>query len=169
MKQSTFSLARLLVLVSLAVVLALFYAIWTHSTDPGNLSIIFLTALLVAVFFSDARKMPALTPRKVFYSLAYILFLIKEIIKSNFDVARRVIQPVMPINPGIVPVKTKLKSPIGRMILANSITLTPGTLTVDVRDDHFYIHWIDVTDRDEHGATQAIVSGFEKYLEVIFG
>ena len=55
------------------------------------------------------------------------------------------------------------------MILANSITLTPGTLSVDVKDDYYYIHWIDVTDIDEQKATQKIVSGFEKYLEVIFG
>ena len=79
------------------------------------------------------------------------------------------IKPVIPINPGIVSVRTKLKSPIGRMALANSITLTPGTLTVDIKEDKLYIHWIDVTDLDEEAATRKIVSGFEKYLEVIFG
>lgn len=103
------------------------------------------------------------------YSVFYIFYLFISIVKSNFDVARRVIQPKIPINPGIVRVKTKLKSPVGRMILANSITLTPGTLSVDVKDDYYYIHWIDVTDIDEQKATQKIVSGFEKYLEVIFG
>jgi len=105
----------------------------------------------------------------VIYSVFYIFYLFISIVKSNFDVARRVIQPKIPINPGIVRVKTKLKSPVGRMILANSITLTPGTLSVDVKDDYYYIHWIDVTDIDEQKATQKIVSGFEKYLEVIFG
>jgi len=58
---------------------------------------------------------------------------------------------------------------MGRMILANSITLTPGTLSVDANGDHYYIHWIDVTDVDEESATKEIVAGFEKYLEVIFG
>jgi len=53
--------------------------------------------------------------------------------------------------------------------LANSITLTPGTLTVEMRNEYFYIHWIDVTKEDILGATEAIVSKFEKYLEVIYG
>jgi multicomponent Na+:H+ antiporter subunit E len=91
------------------------------------------------------------------------------LIKSNLDVARRIISPKLPINPGIVKVKTKLKSPLGRAILANSITLTPGTLTVEMRDQYFYIHWIDVSVSDINASTEAIVSKFEKYLEVIFG
>jgi len=55
------------------------------------------------------------------------------------------------------------------MLLANSITLTPGTLTVDVVDDSFFIHWIDVKDEDIKVASREIVEKFEKYLEVIYG
>jgi len=80
-----------------------------------------------------------------------------------------VIQPAIPINPGIVSVKTELKSSIGKTVLANSITLTPGTLSVDISEDTLYIHWIDVKKKEEDGATEAIVKGFEKYLKVIFG
>jgi multicomponent Na+:H+ antiporter subunit E len=85
------------------------------------------------------------------------------------DVAKRVVSPNLPINPGIVKVKTKLTSRLGRMILANSITLTPGTLTVETDEDNFYIHWIDVTSEDIEEATRKIVRKFEKYLEVCFG
>ncbi len=92
-----------------------------------------------------------------------------ELIKSNLDVARRVITPSLPINPGIVEVKTKLKSKMGRMILANSITLTPGTLTIDIKEDTLYIHWIDVETQDVNEATKKIVRKFEKYLEKIYG
>ena len=81
----------------------------------------------------------------------------------------RVISPSLPINPGIVEVKTKLKTGIGRLALANSITLTPGTLTVDIKEDSLFIHWIDVTSTDIEGATKNIVANFEKYLEVIYG
>jgi multicomponent Na+:H+ antiporter subunit E len=80
-----------------------------------------------------------------------------------------VITPSLPINPGIVEVKTKLKSNMGRMILANSITLTPGTLTIDIKDDTLYIHWIDVKTEDVNEATEQIVRKFEKYLEKIYG
>ena len=75
------------------------------------------------------------------------------------------IDPTLPINPGIVEVKTRLKSPLGRLVLANSITLTPGTLTVETKDDSFFIHWIDVSSQDIESATQKIVRTFEKYLE----
>ena len=92
-----------------------------------------------------------------------------ELVKSNLDVARRVVSPSLPINPGIVEVKTLLKSKMGRMILANSITLTPGTLTIDILEDTLYIHWIDVKTEDTQEATEYIVRKFEKYLEKIYG
>jgi len=91
------------------------------------------------------------------------------LLKSNLDVAFRVIHLTIQINPGIVKVKTKLKSKLGRTILANSITLTPGTLTVETNGEDYYIHWINITSDDIKGATKQIVSKFEKYLEVIFG
>jgi len=68
-----------------------------------------------------------------------------------------------------VKVKTKLTSNIAKTILANSITLTPGTLTVDIKDEYLYIHWIEIQHDDLEGATLDIVAKFEKYLEVIFG
>ena len=55
------------------------------------------------------------------------------------------------------------------MLLANSITLTPGTLTVEVIEDSFFIHWIDVEDDEIGNASKKIVEKFEKYLEVIYG
>jgi multicomponent Na+:H+ antiporter subunit E len=53
--------------------------------------------------------------------------------------------------------------------LANAITLTPGTLTVDAHEDELFIHWIDVSGSDVDEFTRAIVAGFERHLEVIFG
>ena len=58
---------------------------------------------------------------------------------------------------------------MGRLILANSITLTPGTLTIDIKEDTLYIHWIDVKTEDIDKATENIVRKFEKYLEKIYG
>jgi multicomponent Na+:H+ antiporter subunit E len=101
--------------------------------------------------------------------LVYIPYLFKEIVKANVDVALRVIKPVIPLEPGIVAVKTKLKSKLGRMILANSITLTPGTLTVDIEGDTLHIHCIDLGGINSENASEKIASGFERYLEVIFG
>lgn len=67
------------------------------------------------------------------------------LIKANFNVAMRVVTGH--INPGIVKLEPGLKTDLAKMILADSITLTPGTLTVDVDDDGaYYIHWINVLD-----------------------
>jgi multicomponent Na+:H+ antiporter subunit E len=85
-------------------------------------------------------------------------------------VAYRVIHPDLLINPGIVKVKTSLQSDIGLTLLANSITLTPGTLSVDIDKDNsvLYIHWIDVQSRDIEEATRTIVERFERILRNIF-
>jgi multicomponent Na+:H+ antiporter subunit E len=80
-----------------------------------------------------------------------------------------VLSPALPLNPGIVKVRTRLKSRMGRLLLANSITLTPGTLTVDIDGEWLYIHWVTVASADIEAATAAIVSGFEGYLEVMYG
>ena len=110
-----------------------------------------------------------LTPKALIFSIIYPVVFSKELIKSNIDVARRVLDPKLPIKPAIVKVHTNLKSKIAKIILANSITLTPGTLTTEIKDDYLYIHWIEITEDDIEGATHAIVEKFEKYLEVIFG
>ncbi len=107
--------------------------------------------------------------KKVAYFIAYIFYFLWAVVKSNLDVAFRVLSPQLPINPGIVKVKTKLKSSLGRLVLANSITLTPGTITVDIENEFLYIHWINIDTENQELATGKIVQGFEKYLEVIFG
>jgi multicomponent Na+:H+ antiporter subunit E len=95
--------------------------------------------------------------------------LFREIIKANIDVAYRVLLPRMPISPGIVVIRTSLKSNIARLILANSITLTPGTFTLDVVGDKLLIHWISVKAKDVDGATSLVGEKFERYLRPIFG
>jgi len=129
-------------------------------------------ALIITVFFSARHPVfrdMKLNPKAISYFFIYLFVFTFELIKANFDVAGRVLSPSLPINPGIVEVKTRLKSKIGRLALANSITLTPGTLTVDIKEDSLFIHWIDVTSTDIEGATKKIVGNFEKYLEVIYG
>lgn len=91
-----------------------------------------------------------------------------EIIKANFDVAFRVIHPSLPINPGVVVIQTQLKSDIAKTILANSITLTPGTFTLNILEDKLLIHWIDVKATDIEKTTELIGGRFERYLRIIF-
>ena len=136
---------------------------------------VLITGLIVTVImsffyigtgiFRDIR----LKPKVLFALIAWFIIFSIELVKSNIDVMSRVITPRVRINPAVVEVKTELKSKLGRLALANSITLTPGTLTIDIEGDTLYIHWIDASNVDIEGATQKIVRKFEKHLEVIFG
>ncbi len=150
------------------------FAVWVMLTDTSRSELLFggITALVVVFLFHNKLSVledVKLSPKSLIYMFMYFFVFMWELLKSNIDVALRVIKPELPINPGIVKVRTTLKSPLGRAFLANSITLTPGTLTVEMKDEYFYIHWIDVTSDNIEGATRSIVSNFEKYLEVIFG
>ncbi len=69
-----------------------------------------------------------------------LLNLLVDIVRANFQVARIVLSREMPIEPRLVTFETKLRLPMSKAFLANAITLTPGTLTVDVEDERFVVH-----------------------------
>lgn len=156
----------------LFVALLLFWVLLNGSVASGVLIVGAIAAALIAIsfrghlgWFSELR----LTPRALATTVAYVFYYLKELVKSNVNVASIVLSPDLPIKPGIVTVRTRLKSAMGRMLLANSITLTPGTLTVDLDGEFLHIHWVTVDSPDIEGATQAIVAGFERYLELMYG
>jgi len=154
------------------VIIFLVWILLNNTFDAAILAVGGVVALLVSALLCsrcDLFKEMKLSPKAFLYTLAYLFVFLVELIRSNLDVTRRVLSPSLPLNPGIVEVHTTLKSPFARMLLANSITLTPGTLTVDVKDESFFIHWIDVKGKDIESASAAIVKKFEKYLEVIYG
>jgi multicomponent Na+:H+ antiporter subunit E len=152
-----------------------FLAVWillTSSLQIATILVGVVVSLIIALLFGIKAEVFGeinLNPKSIINLIAYTFVFIWELIKSNIDVARRVLSPSLPIKPGIVKVKTKLKSKTGRMVLANSITLTPGTLSIDIKDEFIYVHWIDVKNCDLQCATEEIVKKFEKYLEVIYG
>jgi multicomponent Na+:H+ antiporter subunit E len=128
-------------------------------------------ALLTAVIFG--RYLPLepgklLNPVRWFWLLVYVPVFAYMCLKSNIDVALRVLSPGLQINPGIVKIRTRLKSDIARVFLANSITLTPGTMTVEIKEDMLYIHWIEVGAGDVAAASKAIIGPFEYFLARIF-
>ena len=124
---------------------------------------------LIFAAFSQVYSVIRWSPKVIFYYLMYLCVFFIELVKANLNVLRLVFSPRIDIHPGIVEIKTTLKSPIGRLALANSITLTPGTLVVDIIDDSLFIHWINVSSSDPVTATEEISSRFEKYLKVIYG
>jgi multicomponent Na+:H+ antiporter subunit E len=150
------------------------FVLWLALSSKLNLSELIcggVVCLIISLFEAHIYSklgLPPLSIKMALFFLVYIIVLFWEIIKANFDVAYRVIHPKMPIKPGIVVIKTHLKSDIAKMILANSITLTPGTFTLDVIGDELLIHWINVKTEDIDEATNMIGHRFEKYLRVMF-
>lgn len=92
-----------------------------------------------------------------------------EMVRANINMLRYVYAPRIDIDPGIVEVKTRLKTPVGRLALANSIALTPGSLVVDMEGDTLTVHWLDVQTTDTEEATRIIAGPFEADLEKTFG
>ena len=152
--------------------LFLFWVLLNGSLAPATLAVGIGVALVIALLSNGGMTFLTgfrYTPEALVASLLYLLFFFKELTKANFRLAKIVLSPSLPINPGLVKVQTKLKSPMGRLLLANSITLTPGTLTVEMEDEWLYVHWVTMDANDMDGATEQIVSGFERYLEVMYG
>jgi multicomponent Na+:H+ antiporter subunit E len=75
--------------------------------------------------------------------IAYIPWLLYQIVSSNIHVALVALSKKKPIDPRIIRFKTKLESDISWVTLANSITLTPGTITMDIKDGEFFVHALD--------------------------
>jgi multicomponent Na+:H+ antiporter subunit E len=156
----------------LLVVLLIFWLLLNNSLALDVLILGVVVAFLITLIFPGGLSLLSglnLTPHGLSATAIFILYFFKELVKSNIRLAAIVLSPALPVKPGIVKVRTKLKSPVGRELLANAITMTPGTLTVELRDEWLYIHWVTVESLDVEGATANIVSRFERYLEVMYG
>ncbi len=158
-----------------AVLTAILFLIWLLLSLPVQFSEVIVGAVVALIIAAVPLPGPAVyreiipLPRRLGAGLIYVVVFLWAVVKSNIDVAFRVLAPRLPINPGIVRVKTRLTSRVGRLLLANSITLTPGTISVEIDGDDLFVHWISTDARDVEEATGKIVRGFERYLEVCFG
>jgi len=94
----------------------------------------------------------------------YIPVFVYKLIIANLDMAYRVLSPKLPINPKIVKVPTDIKSEFGKLVLANSITLTPGTLSLDVEGNYVLVHWVNAKSTDPDECRERISKDFEKIL-----
>lgn len=126
----------------------------------------------VAYFFtshSNVWQGVRISPSRLYHFVLYTGVFAAELVKANINMMRYVYARRIEIQPGIVRVTTRLKSPIGRLALANSIALTPGSLVMDIDGDTLFVHWLDVQTTDTDEATRIIVGPFEDHLEKVFG
>ena len=109
------------------------------------------------------------SPERLYHLLLYTGVFLVELVRANVNMLRYVYAPKIDINPGIVRINTKLRTPVGRLALASSIALTPGSLVIDIEGDNLFVHWLDVKTTDPEEATHIIAGAFEGHLEKTFG
>jgi multicomponent Na+:H+ antiporter subunit E len=139
-------------------------------TIAGEFLIGLLVGLVVAFLLRDfnapttgLRRSIGIVPSVALYLVVFA----RELLTANVDVAMRVLAPSMPIHPGVIEVPLRVRSDLGITTIANSITLTPGTLTMDydAETNSLYVHSIDARDRD---AILDPIRTWEDYALVIF-
>jgi multicomponent Na+:H+ antiporter subunit E len=154
-------------LILFALWLLLTWSLQVADVVAGVLVSLLTVALMGNMFIDKAIR--AIHPVRVFWMIIYVPYLLWYILIANMDVAYRVLNPAMPIRPGIIKFKTGLKTEMGKTFLANSITLTPGTLTVDIIGDEFFVHWINVKhDGNPKAQAEEVAGKFERILRRIF-
>lgn len=123
----------------------LLFAIWlllSGHYSPLMLTLGLLSTLLVVVLVNranliDQENQPIIVKPSVLF---YLGWLGREIVKSNIDVARLILNPRLQISPKVFTVKASQKSDLGRVTYANSITLVPGTVAMNVEEDVITVH-----------------------------
>jgi len=141
-------------IISLIFLLAfwLFVAgISAQSLAVGVVAVGFVFWLNRDLLLSLAEDKITLQGKKILILLGYAVSLLWQIVLANLQVAKIVLSRKMPLEPAVVTFNPGLRSDLGKTILANSITLTPGTLTIDVKGDVFTVHALTL------GAAQAVV------------
>jgi len=150
------------------------FGLWLLLTLSTNLDhliagiiVVLIGTILFGGYFTD-RPVKFFQIHRLLWLIIYVPVFIWYMFKANIDVAYRALHPMRPIKPGIVKIKTTLKTDIAKVFLANSITLTPGTMTCEIDGDYLYIHWIYVQSARLEKASEIIARPFERYLRRIF-
>ena len=147
------------------------WLLFTGSFAPYNLilglvcssGVAFATYTLFIEQHEAARR--TLVPR-AYLLLAYAVIILAKMYAAAFRLVPKAIS--CDIQPRIVHFRSRLRSDLARIVLANSITLTPGTVTLDVSGDHLIVHWLDAKTSHSHHAHKLIAGQFERWLRRIW-
>ncbi len=128
----------------------LFFLIWiifngqiTWETAAFGIVVSAFMYVFICRFMGYKPRMDLLLAKKFFLILQYVYVLIKEIIKANYAVIKMIMSSRYEMEPTVVRFKTNLKTTPARILLANSITLTPGTITISLEGDEYIVHCLD--------------------------
>ncbi len=170
-KEEKMILTWIIILIFWFIVSGEFY--WQNMLVGGIVALI-ISSFMYENLTDDLRCRGSLVRKILFLSFIqipqYIFIMIFQVVESNFRVAKHAI--FLDIDPGIIRIETDLRSETGTTLLSNSITLTPGTLTIDVSKKldktYLYVHWIDVKTLNMKKAGDEIKGDVERWLKKIF-
>lgn len=155
----------------LCIALFAFWIILSGRFEVPYLAFGLVSALLVTFLTGHLLDFPAARGvgirgrlERLWRGLAYLAWLAVTVLKANLQLAALVLNPRMPIRPGLLQFRTRLKNPVGRVVLANSITLTPGTVTVDLKDGTYLVHAIV-----PEAARSLLEAGLQQRIKTLFG
>jgi len=122
------------------------WLLYTGSLEPVSLGLGAIASLLVAIATYDLFIAEHEAARKgllvrIHYGLVYLMYLLGQMYLSSFAVLINILRGN--INPRVVHFRTRLHSDLARVLLATSITLTPGTISLELQEDHLIVHWLD--------------------------
>ena len=168
------SLFRIAKVLALALPLWAFYLVFSGNYTAldlitGGVAAIITSAILVDVVVENPTKI--VNPIRWGWSIAYsIYYLLVAEVKAHLDVVKRILHPAMPIKPGIVRVPYYVKTDYAKVLIADSITNTPGTVVVDVDEDKriLYVHWINVRTMIPEECREFISKYFEYFAKRMF-
>lgn len=149
------------------IVLAMAWAAMNGEINPANLTAGFVLGYLMLLVTRKALNSSRYVS-KVPQVLYFVLYFLWELIQSNVRVAYEVLTPGHHMKPGIVAVPLDIQRDYQIILLANMITLTPGTLSIDVSSDKqtLYVHSMYIDDVEEF--RMSIKNGFERRIMELF-
>lgn len=147
------------------------WMLFTWSFAPGSLLLGIVHSAAVALITyrlfieEDEAARRSHIPR-IHFLVIYVVVLVFTMYVSSFQVLWQILRGR--INPGVVHFRTRLRSDIARVALSNSITLTPGTISVLIDDDHLIVHWLDARTSHSRYAAELIAGRFEAILKRVW-
>lgn len=144
----------------------LLFIIWiglTNSFQIQQLILGIILSFIVSKFFISDTKVDIIILIKKY--LRFIPFFLKELVKANIEVAKIVLSKKIDIDPAILKLKTDLRDDYDKLLLSNSITLTPGTITLDIKNEDIFVHILDLKGKSKEYWQDEIVEKSEKIIK----
>lgn len=162
-------LSRLLPMPFHSILLLVVWLMLNETISLGHIILGSVLAIVIPLLCAPLR-VPQVKIKRPFKAVSYVLFVLKDVIVANFEVAFLVVGPMRRIKPGLVAVPLDLSDTLPITVLASTVTMTPGTVSADVSKDQkwLYVHVLNMP-VNEQEVIDLIKQRYESRVKEIFG